>query len=334
MRCTSPGPGGIPAWPVLVLCCSLLASSCQTGMHGVLRPVNRALQSCRASLHDPFYPADHIAITRAVAGGAIMEHRVKPATAVTGKRDLSLQDCRALALRNNLDIQVAGFDQMTKRALEFSSRSKLLPHLSVSGELSERNNNRYSYSDAMGQEGREPVKGGGPTVNNWSVGTERNTFRGNAELSWSPTDAALAYYLSRSSTNDRLKAHYQRVRVAQKLHRRRGGSVFSAPEPPGSRAGSARAGPRDDTKFSDVFRSCSNCNWPNGTAYKTVDGILPIDPKTAEMELIKARRLLTRLSNQLERQRNILASAMGLSPDYFLRRISCGRAAQCPHGLR
>ena len=36
---------------------------------------------------------------------------------------------------------------------------------------------------------------------------------------WSPTDAALAYYLTKSSSNDEEKAHYRKLRVAPKTHR-------------------------------------------------------------------------------------------------------------------
>lgn len=306
----------IAGWLVLVLCCSLLVGSCRTAWHGALKPIKGALDTCRASLNDPFYPEEHVSITRAVAGGAVMEHRVKPANIALGRTDLSLQDCRNFALTNNLDIQVAGFEQMTKRALEFSNRSKLLPHLSISGELSERNNHHYIYSDSWGAEGREPVKGGGPAVNNWSMGTERNTFRGITELSWSPTDAALAYYLSKSSTNDRLKAHYQRVRVAQKLL----GVVDAAYFRLLSLQRAVPAARRlVGERYAVQVRVSELVRRQLAEASQTRDGRKrpPVDPKTAEIDLIKARRLLTRLSNQLERQRNILASAMGLSPDYY-----------------
>lgn len=310
------GSTGIAAWAALVVCCSLFIISCRAAWQTAVNPVSRAVDRCRASLHDPFYPEDHISITQAVAAGAVVEHRVKPATIAAGKRDLTLDDCRALALKNNLDIQVAGFEQMTKRALEFTNRSKLLPHLSVSGELSERNSIRYSYSDPMGLEGQPPSTSGSGAVNNWSVGTERSTLRGIAELSWSPTDAALAYYLSRSSTNDRLKAHYQRVRVAQKLL----GVVETAYFRVLSLQQALPAARKLVQERYAVQRRVSelvNRQLAERSQTRKGRNRPPIDPKTAEVELIKARRLLNRLSNQLERQRNILASAMGLSPDYF-----------------
>ena len=100
----------------------------------------------------------------------------------------------------------------------------MLPHVILSGELSERDNYNYSFSELLGQEGLQPDLpdallggGAGTGVNNYSTGRERSTWRYVLETRWSPTDAALAYYLTRSSRNDKRKQHYIRIRIAQRL---------------------------------------------------------------------------------------------------------------------
>jgi outer membrane protein TolC len=215
-----------------------------------------------------------------------------------------------MALRNNLELQAARTQELTKSAISFSNKTRMLPHFLFSGDLSNRDNIPYSYSDIGGLQGRQPAFRAPSeslgSINNWAVGHERSTWRYVLETRWSPTDAALAYYLSRNGVNDQLKAHYQKVRVAQKLVGVVDGAFFRvlglqycADE--AGRVVASRAAIADKMK----------------QAYdRKLIGLAEYD-RTRNLH-IRSKRQLTKLRNELEKQRNILASAMGLSPDYCI----------------
>jgi len=65
----------------------------------------------------------------------------------TGRSNfLTLDDCRNLALKNNLDLQVELIDEES-RSLSQSQRVKVMPHVLVNAELSHRDNQRFAYSE-------------------------------------------------------------------------------------------------------------------------------------------------------------------------------------------
>jgi outer membrane protein TolC len=261
--------------------------------------------SLRSALVDPFRSVDNEQFTNTNSANVLINNRAKPATVALGKRQLPLEDCRRLALANNLDLQVARLDEFTKRAVAYSNETKLLPHFMFSGDLSDRDNPPYSYSDVLGQEGRTPSPSeAGTGVTNFSTGHERSTWRYVLETRWSPTDAGLAYYLTKSSKNERLKSHYQRMRVAQKLIGLVDAAYFrllclQECVPLAEQHAAIR---------SDVSEKMR----------KLLDKkLVPVEEyNRAKQQEVKARRQLTRMANQVEKQRNILASAIGLSPDY------------------
>lgn len=311
MRLRPPAISKRVATVILVFFFAGSMCSCRSGWMGSLR-----------SGSDPFFglfAQDHVNLTRSEAAMTLMNYRVKPATALVGKRFLSVEDCRGLALRNNLELQVARLEELTKRAIEFSSRTKLLPHFIVSSELGERDNVRYTYSDPTGQEGSPPQIGGGGTgVNVWSTGQERTTWRYVLETRWSPTDAALAYYLARSAVNDSAKAHYQKVRVAQKLVGVVDGAFFRLLSlqqcvPMAQRLVAVRSSIADARKqgFEKRLETMEAC-------------------QKAKKRVATARRVSSSLANEMERQRNILASALGMSPDYCVDGgfVAVGRLAE------
>lgn len=263
------------------------------------------LCSCRSAFLDPFRSVDVNQLALADSAMTLVNHRVKPVSAVVGKRSLTLADCRSIALSNNLDVQVARTEELTKRAVEWSNKTKLLPHFLASGELSQRDNPAYSYSDVLGREGPSPNPGvGGTGVTNFSSSHERSTWRYVLELRWSPTDAALAYYLSKSSVNDRLKAHYQRVRIAQKLLAVVDGAFFRLLSLQESLASAERLAAARSAVAGRMKRAFD----------RRLVGIEQY--ARAKQQQIRARRLLAKVRNEMEKQRNILASAMALSPDY------------------
>ncbi|MBI4963448.1 MAG: TolC family protein [Desulfomonile tiedjei] len=270
------------------------------------------LASCRASLLNGFRPANHVQVTDSNSAMTLINHRVKPATTVTGKRFLTLEDCRTLALGNNLDLQAARLEELTQQAIQYSNRTRILPHFIFSGDLSERSNLRYSYSDVLGLEGAHPryqqqnLGGAQPGVTSFSTGHERSTWYYVLETRWSPTDAALAYYVTKSSANETTKSRYHKLRIAQKLVELVDSSFFRL------------------LALQEVLPLAENLfSLRKGMLYKTEqllqDRLGKVEEyHRAEQRTSRAKRLLGKIRNDIENERNILASAMALSPDYCI----------------
>jgi outer membrane protein TolC len=263
------------------------------------------LTSCRSILVNPFASVNHVEFVNSKSAMTLINRRVKPATAVAGKRFLSLDECRSLALANNLELQATRLEELTQSAIRYSNQTRLLPHFLYSGDLSDRSALRYSYSDVLGQEGTPPRTSPGSTgVTSFSTGHERSTWYQVLETRWSPTDAALAYYVTKSASNDRIKAHYRTVRTAQKLVEMVDTAYFRLLGqqeclPMVQRLVSLRRGVRD--KIERLFES----------RLSRIE-----DYHRVEQKFIRSERFLTRLRSEIETQRDVLASAMGLSPDY------------------
>ncbi|MEW6349001.1 MAG: TolC family protein [Thermodesulfobacteriota bacterium] len=265
------------------------------------------LGSCRSFGVDQFGLADPVRPARARSAVTLSELRITPATLITGTHSLTLDDCRSLALTRNLDVHAARAEEMIKAAIDKGNRTRLLPHLLVSGELSERDNYGYAFSDVIGQEGRTPNPGastaGGTGVTNFSVGHERSTWRYAIETNWSPTDAALAYYLAKNSGNDRTRARFQRIRVGQKLVATVEAAFFrrlslQRRKPCAERLAALRARVREQTEA--LARS----------KLKTSE-----DEYRSGQRALRAARLVSAIAEELEKQHNTLASSLFLSPD-------------------
>jgi outer membrane protein TolC len=291
------------ALSLIVLACS----GCMA-LPGKASDARNSLLELKSALLDPFGIVDSVLIPRAAADANVRETRGRSASAATGKRGFTHEDCRSIALANNLDLQVARMDQITKESIEYSTKTKLLPHLLFSGDLSQRDNQSYAFSEVMGMEGvgpkRFPTGVDNQGVTSYSTGHERGTWRYVLETRWSPTDAALAYYLSKSSINDTLKAHYQKLRVAQKLIATVDAAFFRL------------LGLQECLPMAE--RLCAARRMVAGkmrTAFEKK--IVNVDEyNKAKQNCIRADRLLGRLRNEMEKQRNILASAMAISPEY------------------
>jgi outer membrane protein TolC len=261
------------------------------------------LMSCRSILRGD----DGHELTRLNAGMTLVNHRVKPASTVVGGKPLTLEDCRRIALSNNLELGVARLEELTKNAIAYSLKTRILPHFLFTGDLGERNNLRFSYSDVFGQEGVPPKTTTGPLstgVTSFSTGHERSTWVYTLETRWSPMDAALAYYLMKSGANDTLKSGHHKVRVAQKLVEVVDTAYFrllSLQEclPSATQLVSIRREIR--TKTSKLLEN---------RLVKTEDY------HRAEQKDIRAQQLLSRVQTEIETQRNALASVMAISPDY------------------
>ncbi len=280
--------------------------------HLVLLLASLTICSCQSLLFSRSGSDDLVHLAVAKAASVSLKSRSTPAVTVTGKNSLTLEDCTGIALAKNLDLQLARMEEVTKAALRDGNRKKMLPHLMFAGELGERDNLGFSYSDVTGQEGRTPGPAGGvgsTGVTNFSVGHERSTWRYDLELRWSPTDAALAYYLWKSGGNDRYRAHYQKVRVAQKLI----GTVESAFFHLLALQKLLPMAVRLKTLRNKVLKETEHLYEKN---MKTVE-----DYQLANQGFLRSARTLLAIQDGFERQRNILATAMRLSPEY---RVKCG----------
>jgi outer membrane protein TolC len=259
----------------------------------------------KSTILAPFAGIDHQHFSRTKSAAALENYRVKPADAIAGKKSVTLEDCRKIALANSLSLAAARMEELSKRAIAYSNKTRMLPHFLVAGELSHRDNLAFSYSDVLGQEGRPPSFEtlDNPGVRNFSTSHERSTWRYMIEAHWSPTDAALAYYLSQSNKNDRLKAHYQRIRAAQKLISTVDAAYFrllSLQETLAHARGLAE-------DRSDVARKMKLAFEKKLVAVQEYSRV--------NRNWIRAKRLLKKIQNESATQVNILASAMGLSPD-------------------
>jgi outer membrane protein TolC len=277
--------------------------SCQSHFAERLKTPIPSLRAIKDGIYDPIRKGDEIPISLMKSTSALVDKRIKPATLATGKKQLTLDDCRAMALANNLDLRVAQFQEVSKRAIEYSAKTKLLPNFLVSTELAERDNIAYSYSDQGGNQGPPPGFGGAGQVSNWAVGHERSTYRFLMETNWSPTDAALAFYLSRSGINERLRSHYQRVRVAQK--------VIGVVEASFYRLLSLQ-GALPNAERLVVLRSALLNDAEKLFERRLIN---VEDYHRHRRNLSKARNLKEKLINDIQRQRNLLASALAISPD-------------------
>lgn len=296
---------------LLILCpLLLLIGSCRSNLARTAGGYGGSISSAFSSFLDPFIGPDHVQLSKSYAVMTAKNHRIRPATAMTGMQVLTLQDCRRISLANSLELQQGRLEEMTQKMIEYSNRTKLLPHIIFSGELSERDNYMYSFSEILGSEGIQidqgtiATGGGGAGVNNYSTGRERSTWRYIVEGRWSPTDAALAYYLTRSSRNDKRKQHYIRVRIAQRLL----GVVDSA---------YYRL-----LSLQQVLPMTERLVRNRQGLVRKMEGLL--QDKLASVEdyhklrskLIKSRRLLSSVRNEAEHQRNLLASSMWVTPEY------------------
>ena len=265
------------------------------------------LASCRALSLNSFRSVDHLQVTDSISAMTLLNHRIRPATTVTGKRFLTLEDCRSLALGNNLDLQASRLEELTQQAIEYSNRTRILPHFLFSGDLSDKSALRYSYSDVLGQEGTPvrlfpgTVAPGG--VTSYSTGHERGTWYYVLETRWSPTDAALAYYVTKSSANDIKKSHYQKLRTAQKLVELVDSSYFRL------------LAHQETVPLAENLMSIRKAIRQK-TGHLLQDRLFKVeDYYRAEQRAARAKRLLSKIRTDIETERNLLASAMALSPD-------------------
>ncbi|MFH1116624.1 MAG: TolC family protein [Pseudomonadota bacterium] len=236
----------------------------------------------------------------------LSKYRSRPVAAVNGNRMvLTLHDCTRLALENNLDIQAQLWDEQVKRSLASSERLGMLPKVEGKYDLTQRDRPSFSRSDVLDAEGAFEVSGPGPGtgVTNFSTGRERSARAWNAQVKWSPVDAAMARYNWRIRRNESTYARYQRVRVAQQLVGTVGAAYYRLlalmeciPK--------AKALVADRDKIASDLRALAGKQLITGEEYLE-----------AAAKAVEARNQLAQIGVDIRKQRELLASTMNVSPD-------------------
>lgn len=292
------------AFMPIVAC--LFAGGCQWGLVKASEPIS-AFPSDARLWPPPAPPADAKPSESPPSGFVAGE--IPPIAATAGRNSqskrqpqgpppkrYSLEECRHLTLRNNPDLQVEAWEQAAKNAFAYANKIKTLPRPGLAAELSNRDNLLYPYAsdtDTLA----------------WSYPLRHATWRYFMELKWSPTDALQGYYLASNDCNDGLKANYQRLRVSQKLV----GSVDAAFYRLLSLQECLPLAERLMKIRTNVAKEARDLRQDR---LNDVEDYLRTEEKASI-----ARHRLTRIRVELERQKIILASLMGLLPQ------------NCPQGV-
>ena len=319
----------IPKYSVLIILLLSLSftSSCsfRSSLLGPFAGPGPSVAPGSTLIRDWLAITDHRDVARRQVASDFAETRLRPATTVTGKKEMNLADCRALALANNMEIRAARLTEITHASTARGQFKRILPKIVYTGDYSYRDNPSYGYSNILGLSEQSPIlnpwwpkssfgdhtadgssekwtQGGG--VGSWSRGREQTTSRNAIEMSWSPTEAAQNYYLSRNTGNQKMGAHYQRVRKAQEIIGALDQAYFRL-------LALQEAIPQAMTLV-----SVSSGITRRHEALQR-QGLVSSEQYYGSRDReVRARLALSQLQNDLGRQRNILARAMGISPDY------------------
>jgi outer membrane protein TolC len=254
------------------------------------------------------------------AAHVLQMYRARPlAVANFGRTDVTLHDCKRLALQNSLELQAAAWEEQIKGNEYQSQLVRMFPKMEGRYELTQRDLHAFSRSDVLDREGLFEVVGPGPGsgVTNYSTGRERSSHKWQVELKWSPMDAAIARYLSRVKCNEGTYARYQRVRVAQQLIGTVTGAFYrllalNEALPKAQALEANRKGVVRD------LRELAKDRLVESEAY-----IL------SQSRLAEAKALHSRIYTDIGRQRELLAVAMNVCPDASIQ--VKGRLLPLPH---
>jgi outer membrane protein TolC len=300
----------------LVLIMALQSSCSYRSM--VVRASQKGADQFRSAvsrLPNPFAVPDHVIMTKQDAARTFLETRVRPATTVTGERNLTFEACRQLALANNAEIRSLQMAELSSRVASISQAKLMFPHIDVTGTLSVANNQRWAYSEPLGNQGikgyasvQDAIRRGVPPIQAqtgigvYSSASERTTRHAATELNWSPTDAMQAYLMFRNARNDLLVSHYRRERKSQQVIRDTSAAYFRL-----------LALQEIMPLVSELVALRSVILDHKTVAYNKrlvdLDDVADATDKNNRAQLS-----LERLTNELERQRNALASLLGISP--------------------
>ena len=242
----------------------------------------------------------------------LQKYRARPLSAIHGNaEELTINDCIRLAIQYNLDIQTQIWDEQVKKSLAKSDLLRMFPRMEGKYEVTQRDRPAFSRSDVLNQEGAYEVTGpgAGTGVTNFSTGRERFARSWNAQLKWSPVDAAMARYNWRIKKNEATYARYQRVRVAQQLIGTVGAAFYRLVAL-GESAAKAKALVENRESIVEDLRALVKDRLVTNEEYLDAAALLA-----------QAKGQLAGIYVDIRRQRELLASSMNVSPD------SCFRVA-------
>ena len=233
---------------------SLKAVFCLTlvGLVSLLASCNGSfLPNLRDRLRNPFESVDDVALTKSIIIANTEKHRIVPSTAAIGKKQLTLEECRRLALANSLELRQGEVEVLTQKAIEYSNRTKMLPHFTYNGEVSARDAMSFSYSEFYpywNTSGPYPdafFRGAIPNkqrpaasdpnkanLSRWAAGADLRVNRHILEMRWGPYDIILAYYMTKKQQERRKKGALSQGADSAKTDWRRGFFLLSPAFPP------------------------------------------------------------------------------------------------------
>jgi len=239
--------------------------------------------------------------------------RIRPSTTITSKHYLTLADCRAVALANNQEIRAARLSEEGYDATSVAQLRRILPKIVYTGDYAYRDNPMYGFSNILGLDEQEPIYNGlrppfgpwvtGGGVGSWAKGREQTTARNALEMNWSPNDAVQFYYMSRNAQNQKLSAHYQRVRKTQ--------DIFGALDQAYFRLLALQECVKPAASLANIFAGITK-----RLERLQRQGLVAMEQYYAARDReSRAHLLLSQIQHDIERQRNTLSRAMGISPD-------------------
>lgn len=125
---------------------------------------------------------------------------------INPEKALTLNECVALAVKNNLDLKVFGLEENVAKEMRTSEMLGMLPELNVSNNLTGRNNTPASSS--------QQIHGQGSGTYSFSQSQDRNINYLNVDLALSVLDFGLAFFNTQQA-NDRMLLRQQLTRRAE-----------------------------------------------------------------------------------------------------------------------
>ncbi len=201
---------------------------------------------------------------------------------------LSLEECRAAALRNNSDLQAELFEELARLEITSANGLRSLPHPILSAEFGTKGTQLWPYPNAD---------------DDWYTVYRRGTWRYFGELRWSPNEAALAALMAKGDCNDAAKARHMRIRTSQKIIGSLEGAFFRL------------LGLQECMPAAQRLTALRN-EIAKETRDLKKDRLTDLDDfYRSEQKVSHTRLLANKLKNELERQRAVLAILMGLPPE-------------------
>jgi outer membrane protein TolC len=206
---------------------------------------------------------------------------------------LTLEKAIFYAISNNVDASVKKLESDILNEAARGARLKMLPSLTVEGNLSRRNNYDASSSDPLFSSGAE----------DFNYSRDKTTRTMKAELSWDILDFSIAYYQSLQAADRYDISEQQRRRIVQNLKFDVVRSFYQAV--------AAKKAVDMTSGFSERL------NERIDILNKQYDSRMRSEIETLETTVVlsEMKMTLSGLENELKRSKRKLATLMGLPPN-------------------